>query len=241
MSEHTTFNPDDHMITVQGGKDYLPVAWRLVWMRSEHPDWQVETKPIEINIEKGYAIFTAAIRDGEGKLLGTGTKHENVRGFQDYIEKSETGSVGRALAVCGYGTQFAPDLDEGQERIVDAPQDRKGRKGSAAPLVCSHPGCGSVLTQGQYDYSTRTFNKPLCPDHQKAAKDGSDDKLICADCGQVIVDAKCGDRELKAQQIADLSESKFGKKYCAACSNHHAHEAAKAKDAAEKASAANKQ
>ena len=36
------------------------------------------------------------------------------------MEKSETGAIGRALANLGYGTQFAPDLDE-QDRIVDSP------------------------------------------------------------------------------------------------------------------------
>ncbi len=34
-----------------------------------------------------------------------------------------SGAIGRALAALGYGTQFAPELDE-QHRIVDAPVDR---------------------------------------------------------------------------------------------------------------------
>jgi hypothetical protein len=46
-------------------------------------------------------------------------------GFKDYLEKAETGAIGRALAMCGYGTQFTGDeLDEGV-RIVDAPVVRK--------------------------------------------------------------------------------------------------------------------
>ena len=40
--------------------------------------------------------------------------------FADYLEKAETRAVGRALAMCGYGTQFAPELEE-RERIVDSP------------------------------------------------------------------------------------------------------------------------
>ncbi len=37
-----------------------------------------------------------------------------------HLEKSETGAIGRALALCGFGTQFTPELDEG-ERLADSP------------------------------------------------------------------------------------------------------------------------
>jgi hypothetical protein len=107
------FDPKRHVIRVQGGREYLPVSARLVWFRGEHPDWGIVTNPIEINLEKQYAIFSAQIFNAEGKLMASATKFENVRGFQDFLEKAETGAVGRALALCGYGTQFAPELEEG--------------------------------------------------------------------------------------------------------------------------------
>jgi len=112
-----------HLIKVQGGRTYLPVSARIVWFRQEHPDWSIETEMVEINHEKQYAIFRARICDGDGKLMATGTKKEDVKGFGDYIEKSETGAVGRALALCGFGTQFSPDLDESSaSRYADSPQ-----------------------------------------------------------------------------------------------------------------------
>lgn len=112
-----------HLIKVQGGRTYLPVSARIVWFRQEHPDWSIETEMVEINHEKQYAIFRARICDGDGKLMATGTKKEDVKGFGDYIEKSETGAVGRALALCGFGTQFSPDLDESTTgRYADSPQ-----------------------------------------------------------------------------------------------------------------------
>lgn len=112
-----------HLIKVQGGRTYLPVSARIVWFRQEHPDWSIETEAVEINHEKQYAIFRARICDGDGKLMATGTKKEDVKGFGDYIEKAETGSVGRALALCGFGTQFSPDLDESAAgRFADSPQ-----------------------------------------------------------------------------------------------------------------------
>lgn len=115
------FDVRKHLIRVQGGREYLPVASRLVWFREEHPDWLIVTSPFEINTEKQYAIFKAEICNEEGTIIATGYKMENRAGFKDWLEKSETGAIGRALAVCGYGTQFAPELEEG-ERLVDSPQ-----------------------------------------------------------------------------------------------------------------------
>lgn len=120
------FEVKKHLIKVQGNRLYLPVAARLVWFRQEHPDWGIETRPVVIDMEKQYAIFEAKVYNADGKLMAQVTKMENARGFPDFIEKSETGSIGRALAVCGFGTQFAPDLDEVPSgRVVDAPQPNR--------------------------------------------------------------------------------------------------------------------
>ncbi len=118
-----------HLIKVQGGRQYLPVSARLIWFRSEHPDWGIETEAMEMNHEKQYAIFRARIYNEEGKLMAMGTKKEDVKGFGDFIEKAETGAVGRALAMCGYGTQFSPELDEsGSGRFADSPQPMGGSR-----------------------------------------------------------------------------------------------------------------
>lgn len=101
------------------GKEYLQVQHRLVWMREEHADWSISTSYVSVNEKEAFA--RAEIRDGEGKLLATAHKTETAAGFPDYIEKAETGSIGRALAYCGYGTQFCADeLDEGK-RLADSP------------------------------------------------------------------------------------------------------------------------
>ena len=116
-----------HLIKVQGGRTYLPVSARIVWFREQHPDWGVITEAVEINHEKQYAVFRATIFNAEGKIMATGTKKEDVKGFGDYMEKAETGSVGRALALCGFGTQFSPELDEvGGGRLADSPQPMGG-------------------------------------------------------------------------------------------------------------------
>ena len=143
-----TFDPKKYLIRVQGNAEYLPVSARLIWFRGEHPDWGIVTTPIEINLEKQYAIFSASIFNADGKLMATATKMENVRGFQDFIEKAETGSVGRALAYCGYGTQFAPELEEGG-RIADAPFPPRGggNRFSSEPARGSAPPMGRLQQQ----------------------------------------------------------------------------------------------
>lgn len=115
------------------GKDYLQVQWRLVWFREEHPDWTIETS--FLSMDAGSATAKAIISNAAGKVLSTAHKYEDKQGFADFREKAETGAVGRALAMLGYGTQFcADDLDEG-ERIADSPVDRKAVAQGPAPIV----------------------------------------------------------------------------------------------------------
>ena len=144
------FNPNEHIIQVKsrdGFRDYLPVQWRLVWFREQCPEGTIETELIHLDLDheteeeidvwneerqqnekavkraNGFVIFRATVKDGRGGV-GTGTKSEKAASFPDYIEKAETGSIGRALAALGYGTQFTGDeLNEGH-RIVDSPVTR---------------------------------------------------------------------------------------------------------------------
>jgi hypothetical protein len=143
------FNPNEHLMQLkssQGSKDYLPVQWRLVWFRSVCPEGTIDTQELEYELDReveaetyvwnsekrrsekvikkarGYARYRAVVTDGKGGRA-TGTKSENAANFADFGEKAETGAIGRALAALGYGTQFAPELDE-QHRIVDAPVER---------------------------------------------------------------------------------------------------------------------
>lgn len=101
------------------GKDYLQVAHRLVWFRERHPDWSIETDYVFQN--ESSAFCRAVIKDGQGRIMATSHKEESLKDFAlGYREKAETGSIGRALALCGFGTQFEPEFDEGH-RVVDSP------------------------------------------------------------------------------------------------------------------------
>ena len=105
------------------GKDYLQVMYRLVWFREEHPDWSIQTEYLQLT--EVHAIARAVVVNDKGFMMATAHKREDKAHFTDYTEKAETGAIGRALALVGYGTQFDPDLDEG-ERVVDSPVTPRG-------------------------------------------------------------------------------------------------------------------
>lgn len=95
------------------GREYLEVKYRIVWFREDHPDWAIETELLSVTDNSAYA--RALIKDEHGRVIATSHKFETQKGFPDFIEKSETGAIGRALALIGYGTQFCADeLDDGR-------------------------------------------------------------------------------------------------------------------------------
>lgn len=115
------FDPNAHMMKLKG-KDYLQVMWRLVWFREDKPNWTIDTSILQMDAD--HAVFKAVVLDENGQQKSAGHGSESKRDFGDFLEKAETKAVGRALAMLGYGTQFAADeLDEG-ERIVDSPVQR---------------------------------------------------------------------------------------------------------------------
>lgn len=136
------FDPRQYLTKMRGGRDYLEVKWRLLWLRLEHPDADVRAELMEIKdlvYEGGEVKPTAIARaeitipNGGGHAVDWGT--ETPDDFGDYIEKALTKATGRALALLGYGTQFSgADVDEGsgtdgERNVVDSPARRQGGAG----------------------------------------------------------------------------------------------------------------
>jgi hypothetical protein len=119
MTETRTFDPTRHLSLINGN-EYLEVKWRLVWLRTEHPDARIETEMVtHANNE---VVFRASVSIPDGGSA-TGWGSEDAQSFGDYLEKAETKAIGRALAALGFGTQFCTDFDFGaaQGRVVDSP------------------------------------------------------------------------------------------------------------------------
>ena len=105
------------------GKSYMLVAHRLVWFNEEVDNFEISTEFLLLNEDQTVAKSTIKIKDKDGNVIKqvSATKRETKKDFSDHTEKAETGSIGRCLALCNYGTAFAlADLDEG-DRIVDSP------------------------------------------------------------------------------------------------------------------------
>lgn len=126
------FDPNAHLMNLKG-RDYLNVQSRMLWFIRDQraliaaglatEPYVLRTELVELDREAGWAHFRTVARDvlgNESVMYGS----ESAKDFADYIEKASTKSLGRALLGLGYGTAFAPEMDEG-ERVVDAPVERR--------------------------------------------------------------------------------------------------------------------
>ena len=190
------FNPNDHMMKLKG-KDYLQVAWRLVWFREDHPDFGINAEALALT--EDHAIFKATITDANGMQISSGHGSESKKDFGDFIEKAETKAIGRALAMLGYGTQFAADeLDEG-ERIVDSPINR-GLKTETPPADGLQPGekmnlppAGSWnLEKAMLSYCEKKgITKEQFNAYKKALNESGITKVSYATMGPIDFDVLC--------------------------------------------------
>lgn len=115
------------LLRVQGGKFYLPAAYRIVWFRDECPDWGISTELVEGGHEAGFATVKACVYNPDGRLIASDYKTESKQDFPaGWVEKATTGAIARALALTGFGTQFAPELDDEGYRPADSPQPLAG-------------------------------------------------------------------------------------------------------------------
>jgi hypothetical protein len=168
------FNPKDHFMLLKG-KQYLPVAPRIAWFREEHPDWTITTDVSPAMSGADYVTFKATIADTNGKTIATAHKTEHEKHFPDYREKAETGAIGRALAMCGYGTLFAQELEEpvtpdGDMRIVDTPQEpRKNAPTSAKSAQPAPKSAPAILSPAEQMFAEmeRIWGNTLTKDDKR--------------------------------------------------------------------------
>ena len=125
------FNPQQHLIDLRG-KQYLEVAWRLVWFREQHPQGSIITsmisaEPLVMRCE--VILDDRIIATGHGSADAGGKK---VVWSGREIEKAETAAIGRALAAAGFGTQFSGEYDDAQDdHLADSPREPSPQARSA--------------------------------------------------------------------------------------------------------------
>ena len=87
------------------GKEYAEVNQRIKAFRSICPNGCIET--CLVSNANGVCVFSAVVKDENGRLLGTGHAYEKENSSfinkTSYIENCETSAVGRALGMCGIG------------------------------------------------------------------------------------------------------------------------------------------
>ncbi len=118
--EDLSFNPEEKMIKMKSSSpNYLEVKWRLVMLRELYPEAQVITNVMWHDEEKRNCYVAATISLPPAKVhpetghviipgaIGTGHKMECYSDFRDYVEKAETGAIGRALGAVGVGLQYS--------------------------------------------------------------------------------------------------------------------------------------
>lgn len=145
------FDPNEHLMQIErfdkrtqrkSVTDYLNVQNRLLWFIRDQRNfiitglakmsYIIQTELVEMDREVGFAHFKTYVRDvlgNEATMYGS----ESAKDFPDFAEKASTKSLGRALLTLGYGTAFAPEMDEA-ERVVDSPVERKRPAPSRAPM-----------------------------------------------------------------------------------------------------------
>ncbi|HEY7019494.1 MAG TPA: hypothetical protein VH349_00155 [Ktedonobacterales bacterium] len=152
------YDPNNHLMQLKG-RDYLNVQNRLLWfIRDQRAfisgglarvPYVIQTELVELDREAGFAHFKTYVRDvlgNESTMYGS----ESAKDFGDFAEKASTKSLGRALLALGYGTAFAPEMDEG-ERVVDAPVERKrtGTRSTTEPAARPVPATAAASTPAQ--------------------------------------------------------------------------------------------
>lgn len=133
------FEAEKHLVNLNPNgppRMYLETKWRLVWLRSEHPDAHVETAIHQYDTQT--AVVTARIELPKTGAVATGIGTAETKNSSKFsgriLEKAETAAVGRACAALGYGTQHSGGDYEDGGNVADTPRQRSGAKPTAEAI-----------------------------------------------------------------------------------------------------------
>jgi hypothetical protein len=125
-------------IKVRGAndKDYLSVKWRIVWLRSD--DWNAQIETEKVLLDDKMAVFVARItttRGGVSVAHGSETKGD----FADYVEKAESKAIGRALANLGYSEEWKTFVIDQKTALRNAKREEAAVASAPVPAPAPAP------------------------------------------------------------------------------------------------------
>jgi len=222
------FDPASRLSTLVDGTQYLGARDRLLWFLQEQEEFSITSQVERMSSALVVVKVTVAIQDGKKvEALGSAATNGDYRA----LETAETHALARALALLGYGTESALELDA--DSVADAPaRARQKRNGKARsddgnrqhreevdlpswaklpPPGKNSDGNGKAPSEG---------GRGVAADERKwGAGDGHEMRvLVCSDCQEPIKEGKTRDgTTLSPDEVAERSRRLLGKSLCVRC------------------------
>ena len=226
MARSNTFDPVARLSTLEDGSQYLGARERLLWFLGEQDEYSVASQVERLSSTMVIVKVTVAVGNGKKvEALGSAAANGDYRA----IETAETHALGRALALLGYGTEAALDLDT--KTIVDSParpqQQRPpqvesnghgsspGDLPSVATATAGRNGGGvnGKAPSGTYAEPEDKGERP-----GETTRHDAQPALTCADCQGPIKEGKTRDGTiLTPEDVAARAQKRFGRRLCARC------------------------
>lgn len=109
------------------GKQYVQVNERILYFRSEYPEWSILTEVVSITEDE--VMCKATVLDPDGEVRFTGHAHEEKQASYinktSYVENCETSAVGRALGMMGIGIETSIATAEEVKQAVNTQANAK--------------------------------------------------------------------------------------------------------------------
>lgn len=223
------FDPVARLSTLEDGTQYLGARDRLLWFLQSEDEYSV-TSQVE-RLSSALVIVKVAVAIGNGKkveALGSATANGDYRA----VEAAETHALARALALLGYGTESALELDT--RSVADAPAAPQQKGNRNAPdsedngqhcEATDLPPWARLPTLGKSrdvdgKAADGTGREPARGAETSGATNGREMPLAiqCASCQRPIKEGKTRDGTvLRAEEVADRARKQFGRPLCARC------------------------
>ena len=130
------------------GKDYLQVAYRILWLKEEHPDWVIKTQILKFELD--YCVIKATIEDNDGRTISEAHQMTTKQEFPKFLAKCETSAIGRAIGMAGFGTLHAQELVDDEEDLSDSPMQAKKPPFIPQPQKTYNPNALPPMPIGEY-------------------------------------------------------------------------------------------